>query len=174
MKNQLLLQKYEYIIPASCGVFARSLNITHKHVDGRLLFAKMVIDFVNGTLKLETEHQFTTGSGKKNKTSRGFSKNERIVFEGAVYPSIGIDLNDSNNDGLVFPVEAVSNKKDQFDYCIGMLAIDNLQSISGQASHWTISLYLYSVRRNDTEIKIKLPVYCYSPNVNYSKKINYQ
>jgi len=170
MKNQLLLQKYEYIIPASCGVFPRTRNITHRHVDGRLLFAKLVIDFVKGSLKLETDHQFTTATGKKNKLVRGYLKNERIVFEGAIYPSVGIDLNDHNNDGLVFPVEAVSNKKGQFDYSIGMLAIDNLQSNGGPASHWTISLYLYSVRKDDSEIKIKLPVYCFTPNVNHTQK----
>ena len=170
MKNQLFLQKYEYIIPASCGVFARTRNITHQHVDGRLMFAKLVIDFVKGTLKLETDHQFTVATSRKTKSFRGFLKNERIVFEGAVYPSVGIDLNDHNNDGLVFPVEAVSNKKDQFDYCIGMLAIDNLQSNRGPGSHWTITLYLYSVRRDDSEIKIKLPVYCFTPNVNYTQK----
>ena len=168
--NQMLLQKYEYMIPESCGVFARTRNITHKHIDGRLLFAKLVIDFVKGILKLETDHQFTIATSKKNKLLRGFLKKERIVFEGDVYPSVGIDLNDHNNDGLVFPVEAVSNKRDPFDYCIGMLAIDNLQSNNGPGTHWTISLYLYSVRRDKGEIKIKLPVYCLAPNVNYTQK----
>src|SRR5262245_99416 len=105
MKNQLLLQKYEYIIPASCGLLARTGNISHQHVEGRLLFAKLVVDFVNGTLRFEADRQFTIPINQKGKPVRRFPKKERIIFKGAVYPSIGIDLNDQNNDGLIFPVE---------------------------------------------------------------------
>jgi len=71
-----------------------------------------------------------------------------------IYPACAINLNDTESEGLVFPLEGRINDGHFSSSCTGLLVVDRI--IGGQ---WTISIYLYDARFDDCEIKFKFPLY---------------
>jgi hypothetical protein len=152
MKEQILLKQFEYAVPASSLTIA---GINKNHAKGRHQpLLKVYIDFESGQLKLEGDGQFIKASKIHNEAKGPGRWLERVKIRMDIYPACAINLNDTESEGLVFPLEGKINDGHSSSSCTGLLVVDKI--IGGQ---WTISIYLYDARFDDCEIKFKFPLY---------------
>lgn len=158
MEKQLLLRKFEYVIPASAlSLAAINRNyVTSTH----LPLMKVIIDFENAHLKLEGDWQFMMAANKHNDANCLKFHRERVKIETAIYSKLILNLDDPYSDGLVLPLEGSINDRSLVSPCTGLLVIDNARGsnrlLSGQ---WAISFYLYDIQFDNSEIKFRLPLY---------------
>ncbi len=167
MKQPILLTQFEYLIPVSAMALA-AVKDNHTIAE-HLPLMKVTIDFENGVLKLEGDWQFMMASNIHNEASWFTCHRERVKIETAIYPSLIVNLNDHNSDGLVLPLEGSIKDGNCLSSCSGLLIIDNVRGADDQISNqWNISFYLYDALFDDCEIKFKLPVYQTPFNKNYN------
>ena len=165
MKKPILLKQFRYVIPTS--VFALARVKKNHFVAEHIPLMKVVIDFENGDLKMEGDWHFMMTSNKHNEANWIDYHKERVQIETAIYSSLVINLNDPENDGLVFPLEGHIRDGNSLGSCSGLLVLDNARGRNGLISdQWNISVYLYDLQFNDCEIKFKLPVYTTTDNKN--------
>lgn len=165
MKRPILLKQFRYSIPPS--VFALTRVKKSHFVAEHIPLMKVVIDFENGDLKMQGDWHFMMTSNKHNEATWFDYHKERVQIEAAIYASVAINLNDPENDGLVFPLEGRIRDGKYVGSCSGLLVLDNARGWNGLISdQWNISIYLYDLQFNDCEIKFKLPVYTTTGNKN--------
>lgn len=158
MKKQLLLKKFEYVIPAS----ALSLAVVNRKYipPAHLPLMKVIIDFENGQLKLEGDWQFMMTANKHNDANCLSFHRERVKIETSIYSKLVLDLDDPYSDGLVLPLEGSINDRSFASPCTGLLVIDNAGDSNRLISdQWAISFYLYDIQFDNSEIKFRLPLY---------------
>ncbi len=158
MKQQILLSKFEYNIPASAIALA-SVKRNYPAA-AHLPLMKVNIDFDKGLLKLEGDWQFMVKSNRHNDGSWAGSQRERVTIKMDIYSDVKINLADASCDGLVFPLEGTIKEGNTLSSCTGLLVIDNVRDTNGHIGcQWNISFYFYDLRSDDCEIKFNLPVY---------------
>ena len=165
MKKPILLKQFGYSIQPSVFALAsvKKSHIVAEHMP----LMKLVIDFENGDLKMEGDWHFMMTSNKHNESSWFDYHKGRVQIETAIYSSSVINLNDPENDGLVFPLDGHIRDGNYIGSCSGLLVLDNARGRNGLISdQWNISVYLYDLQFNDCEIKFKLPVYTAKANRN--------
>jgi len=167
MKKPIFLKQFGYTIPTSAVAL---IGIKKNHIVAEHLpLMKVVIDFENGNLKLERDWHFMMVSNKHNEQNcRDYHKG-RVQIETAIHASSQINLNDSENDGLVFPLDGTINDGNYLTACSGLLILDSvLNSDKCIGSQWNISFYLYDLQFDNCEIKFKFPIFITSDNGNKS------
>jgi hypothetical protein len=165
MIKKILLRQFEYSIPPCVNTIA---GIKQNHiVDEDLPLIKVVIDFENGNLKLEGDWHFMMSSNKYNEASCFNNHKERVKVETTIYASSPINLNATDKNGWIFPLDGTIKDADYLAACSGLLILDTVPSSAEQTgSQWNISLYLYDQQFDDCEIKFKWPLYTTTSNEN--------
>jgi hypothetical protein len=121
---------------------------------------KVVIDFENGNLKLEGDWLFLMASNKYNEVRCSHNHRERVQIEATIYASAPINLDDTENNALVFPLEGTIKDADYLTACSGLLILDSVPGFhKSTGSQWNTSFYLYDLQFDNCEIKFKLPIY---------------
>jgi len=103
MKEPMFLKRFGYTIPSSV-VALMAIKKNHM-VAEHLPLMKVVIDFENGNLKLEGDWLFLMASNKYNEVRCSYHHRERVQIEATIYASAPINLDDTENNALVFPLE---------------------------------------------------------------------
>jgi hypothetical protein len=157
MNEPILLSQFEYSIPSPVVATAGVKN----HIVARQLpLMKVAVDFKNGSLKLEGDWQFMTASSNDSIVGWADNFRGRVQIETAICPSLPVNLNDTKNDNLVFPLEGTIKYGDCVGYCCGLLVMDNVRVFNGLVSdQWNISFSLYDLKFTDCEMRFKLPVF---------------
>ena len=165
MKKPMLLKQFRYSIPPS--VFAL-MGIKKDHIVAEHLpLMKLLIDFENGTLKLEGDWHFLMASNKYNDARCFNNHRERVQLDTTIPASSPINLSDPENNCLVFPLDGTIKEGDYLTACSGLLILDSVPGFHKRTgSQWTISFYLYDLQFDNCEIKFKLPVYTTSSDKN--------
>jgi hypothetical protein len=171
MKKELILRKYDYIMPASSFTFASlDLRPDKTFTDHPV---KLEIDFEKGYVNLQGNLRFMIAVNDHNEVVYTADNRERVKIETTIFQSQPVDLNDYRNDGLVLLL--ISNKENFSDQYSGLLVFDNIRGANGLISNqWTVSIYLYS-ESDAYEIKFKLPLFTsVFSNCNNYETISYK
>jgi hypothetical protein len=165
MKKPILLKQFKYSIPPCVNTIA---GIKKNHIVAEHLpLMKVVIDFENGNLKLQGDWHFMMASNKYNEVGCSNNHKERVQIEATIQASSPINLNNPQNDGLVFPMDGTIKDGNSLGSCSGLVVLDNVRGLNGLISdQWNISFYLYDQQFNDCEIKFKLPIFITSDSEN--------
>lgn len=167
MKQPILLQQFDYSIPASSLALA-VINNNHA-VAEHLPLMKVTIDFENGLFKLEGDWQFMIKSNRQNEASWIRYHGERVSIKMDICSEAKIDLANPYCDGYIAALEGTIKDGNNLSSSSGLLVIDNVRNVKGLISnHWTISFYLYDLQLDDCEIKFKLPLYTMDINADWN------
>ena len=155
MKQKYLLSRFTYSIPA------KTLASTGRHPDSNHSpFMIVNIDFKEGKFILYGDWQFMMRSNTQSEENWFTEHRDRVNIELDIYPYCGIDLSNRINDGLILFMEGTLTDGTQIIPYTGMLAF-NIRSKHAQINnkYWELSFYLYSINKDGSKIKFKLPVY---------------
>ena len=158
MKEPMFLKQFGYSIPPSVVALmgVKKNNIVAEH----LPLMKVLIDFEYGNLKLEGDWHFLMGSNKHNEARCFSNHRERVQIETTIHASAPINLDETENNGLIFPLDGTIKDGDYLTACSGLLILDSVPgSDKLTGSQWNISFYLYDLQFDNCEIKFRLPVY---------------
>lgn len=158
MKHPSLLKqiKYASIAPAYIMADSKSRKFTPWH----LPLMKVNIDMESGDFVLDGNWQYLMSGSKHNDDNLNMHHRERININAKIYAAVPIDLNNTGNDGLMFPMEGTIKDGSCTNSCSGLLVIDNVHNWKGQFSPlWNVSFYLYDNQFGHCEITHKIPLH---------------
>jgi len=157
MNGPLFLKQYAFSVPMPLAAQPASIK-KHNKVSSRHLFLlKVVIDFENGSFRLEGDWQFIVAANRDRETAWLNFHSKRIFIDAAIYPARSVDLEDNENDSLILLLEGRIEESKEPGSCSGLLIVDC--NGHGNGPKWTISFYPYDLQRGHCEIKFRLPVY---------------
>jgi len=166
MQTQNTLSNFEYVVIPSVSMVSFVKTARHP-VAGHLPLMMVKINFKDGKLILEGDWHFLVASNRQANPYWFSLHSGRVGIEADIYPAGVVDLDDHNNDGLVFPVEGIIKDGSSSNSCSGLIMLDRIKTMTEVSTHeWNISFYLYDYEVDNCEIKFKLPVYTTSDNWN--------
>lgn len=158
MKAQPLLRQLQYKSTATSLATAGNKNT--KQIGGHLPLVKVNIDFEEGKLLLKGDWQYIVAANKHNADSWYMYHREQVTIHASIFEASPINLNNAENDGLMFPLEGSIKDGSCIGNCSGLLVVDNVRNKNGQlGKQWNVTFYLYDTLYNNCEISFKLPVY---------------
>ncbi|HMF72070.1 MAG TPA: hypothetical protein VK616_11370 [Flavitalea sp.] len=166
MQTQNIISSFEYTAVPSVTM-ASFVKTARRPVAGHLPLMLVKINFKDGKLILEGDWHFLVASNKHTNPYWFSLHSGRVGVVADIYPAGVIDLDDYNNDGLVFQMEGIIKDGSSLNSCSGLIVLDKIRTSTGISTHkWDISFYLYDYEVNNCEIKLKLPVYTTNDNRN--------
>jgi len=154
----MFLEEYQCTIPASTLVHA-TMKKNHADTEQTCLI-KVSMNFTEGKFTLVGDWQHLISANKHNELVCSCYHRKKVKIETDIYPSLVIDLEDVDNDGLLFSLQGSVTDEDRIGSCSGLLVLDNVRDSKGDiGNQWNVSFYLYDHCFENCEITFKLPVF---------------
>ena len=163
MKKQQLLRQFEFTIPASS--LATSGVKQNDIIRSHLPLIVVNIDFEKGEVLLEGDWKFMMAVNRLNESSSIRKQRDRVTINTGFSSGFSVNLADDESDGLMWPLQGKIKDGDSVSNCIGLLKLDNMRQKDGSiGTQWDISLYIYDMLFDDTEIVLRFSICILSDN----------
>lgn len=159
MEINTKLQQFEFAIMTPVSVME---TIEQKNYNSicHLPLMRVTIDFAKGRLLLDGDWRFMVYANKHAQPEWLSHYKGRVTIDLSLYPAAVIDLSDPFNNGIVLPADGTIHGGNMMNSCSGLVILDRPSSSKKNGCHgWDITFYLYDDRKDECEIKFKLPVY---------------